>query len=118
MRNGEKKIQAAISQAEKTLQETASFGQEQIKSELESLTIDFESLVTKLGDAETSLTHALQGLQAYDKSCDALSKWLRNVELQIKDQDLKSTCQEKQSQVNKFKVRIIIFFYMQVLNIG
>ena len=108
MKTGEKKIQATISYAEKTLQETAPPGQEQIKTELESLNLEFEDLVTKLGDTHVSLTHAIEALQAYDKSCDSLLKWLKGVELQIKDQELKSTCQEKQAQVNKYKVRLII----------
>lgn len=118
LKTGEKKIQATISYAEKTMQETAPPGQEQIKTELESLNLEFEDLVTKLGDTHVSLTHAIEALQAYDKSCDLLLKWLKGVELQIKDQELKSTCQEKQAQVNKYKVRLIdiVCHLIQILN--
>jgi hypothetical protein len=39
------------------------------------------------------------------KSCDSLNKWLRDIEAQIKEHDMKSTLPEKQGQVEKYKVR-------------
>ncbi|KAJ8309205.1 hypothetical protein KUTeg_014079 [Tegillarca granosa] len=103
LRDGEKKVKNAHTQGEKTLPQTASHGQANIKTELESLAQDWEALANRLNDVQQNLMHALQALQAYDGSCDSLNKWLRDVELKIKDLDLKSTLRDKQEQVDKFK---------------
>jgi hypothetical protein len=69
------------------------------------MTQDYETLATKLGDTQQNLTHSIEALQAYDGSCDSLNKWLRDIEAQIKEHDMKSTLPEKQGQVEKYKVR-------------
>lgn len=104
LKDGEKKVKSAHTQGEKTLPQTAAQGQANIRTELESLAQDWEALASRLGDVQQNLMHAIQALQAYDGSCDSLNKWLRDVELQIKDLDLKSILREKQGQVDKFKV--------------
>lgn len=104
LRDGEKKVKAAHVQGEKTIPQTARQGQANINSELETLTQDYETVATKLGETQQNLTHAIQALQAYDGSCESLNRWLREVEAQIKEHDLKSTLPEKQAQVEKYKV--------------
>lgn len=105
MRDGEKKVKAAHVQGEKTIPQTARQGQASIHAELETMTQDYETLATKLGDTQQNLTHSIEALQAYDGSCDALNKWLRDIEAQIKEHDMKSTLPEKEAQVEKYKVR-------------
>lgn len=105
MRDGEKKVKATHVQGEKTIPQTARQGQAGIHAELETMTQDYETLATKLGDTQQNLTHSIEALQAYDGSCDSLNKWLRDIEAQIKEHDMKSTLPEKQGQVEKYKVR-------------
>lgn len=111
LRDGEKKVKATHVQGEKTLPQTARQGQAHINGELESVTQDYETLATRLGETQQNLTHSIQALQAYDGSCESLNRWLRDVEAQIKDLELKSTLPEKQAQVEKYKVSCLFDFY-------
>ncbi|CAC5416629.1 SYNE1 [Mytilus coruscus] len=92
LRDGEKKVEATHVQGEKTLPQTARQGQAHINGELESVSVtqDYETLATRLGETQQNLTHSIQALQAYDGSC-------------IKDLELKFTLPEKQAQVEKYK---------------
>ena len=40
----------------------------------------------------------------YDAAYDALHRWVKDMEVQVKDYELRSTLEEKESQLEKFKV--------------
>ncbi len=50
------------------------------------------------------MSGALQAWQEYDSLYDSLHKWLKDMEAQVKDLELKSTLDDKKSQLDKFKV--------------
>ncbi|KAL5008450.1 hypothetical protein ScPMuIL_014031 [Solemya velum] len=100
MNEAEAKIKSAHVQGEKTIPQTGAQGQDNIKRELDGLQQQWEVLSTKMDETQQNLAHALQSLNAYDGSCDMLNKWLRDVETQIKDVELKSTLKDKKIQVD------------------
>ena len=108
LREGEAKVKAAHVQGEKTIPQTAPQGQAHIRRDLEALTQDFEALATRMGNTQENLVHALEALTAYDGSCDQLNKWLREMEAMVKDTELKATLGDKQGQVEKLKVMLIL----------
>lgn len=83
---------------------TAPAGQSQIRREMDSLNHDWELYSTKLKDTQSGLEATKESWQEFDSMFDSLSKWVKDVELQLKDQELKSTLADKRSQVEKFKV--------------
>ena len=108
LRDGEAKVKAAHVQGEKTIPQTAPQGQAHIRRDVEALTQDFEALATRMGNTQENLVHALEALTAYDGSCDQLNKWLREMEAMVKDTELKATLGDKQGQVEKLKVCLLV----------
>lgn len=113
LKDGKNKVKAAHDKGKTTLPQTGKPGQGNIHHELETLTTEFETLATRLGDTQQNLTHAIQAMHAYDGSCDSLNKWLREVETQIKENDLKCTLPEKRAQVEKLKVNFVFKFVVK-----
>ncbi|KAK6181528.1 hypothetical protein SNE40_009363 [Patella caerulea] len=103
LRDGEAKINTAHLHGEKTLHTTGPHGQSIITHELSTLTQDWETLVERMGETQQGLMHAIQAVDHYDGTCEALNKWLREVEGEIKDVELKSTLNEKEAEVQKLK---------------
>ena len=90
--------------ADKSLPQTAPSGQQQIRHELDSLSHDWDLYTTKLTETLSGLEATKESWEEFDALYDTLSKWLRDMEIQLKDQELKSTLADKQGQVEKFKV--------------
>lgn len=101
---GESRIATVGERAEKTLPQTAVAGQQQIRRELDSLRCDWDKYSNQLTNSKQGLSEALGVLEEFDSLFDNLSKWLRDVEGQMKDYELKSTLADKEAQVEKFKV--------------
>lgn len=110
LREGEAKLKAAQQNSDKTLAQTSPQGQANIHRELDALQQEWDTLGKRMKDTQNSLVHAIKALETYDVSCEGLNRWLRETESQLKDYDLKSTLPEKQAQVEKFKVRVVLSF--------
>ena len=54
--------------------------------------------------AEEDLEHALLQWGDFETKFDSCSHWLKDMEQQVKNHELKSTLPEKKTQVEKFKV--------------
>lgn len=104
MKDGENKIKGVNVEGEKTIPQTAPQGQATLQQEMDSLIQDWETLINKMCDTQENIVHATHALENYDGTCESLNKWLREVEGQIRDYEMKATLNEKQTQVQKFKV--------------
>ena len=93
--------------SEKVLPQSAPPGQQNIRRELDSLNNDWSHYNNKMADTKDGLEKTRSAWEDFDGLYDVLSKWLRDMEGQIKDYELKSTLQDKRSQVERFKVFII-----------
>ncbi|XP_076463750.1 muscle-specific protein 300 kDa-like isoform X7 [Babylonia areolata] len=102
-REGEAKLKAAQRDSDKTLPQTSTAGQAAIQREMATLQQEWDSLTGRMASTQKSLQTAVQAVEAYDNSCDALSRWIRDTESQLKDYEMKSTLPEKQAQVEKLK---------------
>ncbi|XP_076442566.1 muscle-specific protein 300 kDa-like isoform X3 [Babylonia areolata] len=103
MREGEAKLQAAQRNSDKTLPQTSPQGQANIQREASTLQQEWDSLASRMKDTQHTLQHAITNLESYDVSCEALNRWLRDTESQLKDYSLQSSLPEKQAQVERFK---------------
>ena len=90
--------------SDKTLPQTAPPGQQNIRRELDSLNHDWSHYINKMSDTKDGLEETRSAWEDFDGRYEGLSKWLREMEGQIKDYELKSTLQDKRSQVERFKV--------------
>ncbi|XP_041351119.1 nesprin-1-like [Gigantopelta aegis] len=112
MSEGEQKLTSVRRQGEKVIPQTAAHGQHTIQQELDILKQDWERLGSSITDIEQSLGQAQQALVSYDSSCETLGHWLRETEAEVKDQELKSSLDDKINQVEHLKVTV----YHRVMN--
>ena len=103
---GEARICQVRSLGDKTLPQTAPSGQQQIRRELDALTHDWDLYSTKLTETLAGLEATKESWEEFDTLYETLSKWLRDMEIQLKDQELKSTLADKRGQVERFKVSL------------
>ena len=115
---GDSKVSQVKSLADKTLSQTAAPGQQQIKRELESLNFDWQKYASDLKETESGLQGALEGWNEYDSLYESLSKWLSDMEAQVRDYELKSSLPDKQAQVTKYKVSQVCFKHKDPLVAG
>ena len=54
--------------------------------------------------AEEDLEHAMLQWGDFESKFDVCSQWLKHMEQQVKNYELKSTLEDKKTQVEKFKV--------------
>ncbi len=59
----------------------------------------------RLKETDDGLHGALQAWDDFDLLYDTLHKWLKETEAKVKDCELKSTIEDKRSQLEKFKVK-------------
>jgi hypothetical protein len=104
LEDGEERIQKVKGLGEQTIPQTAMPGQAQIRREIDSLGHDWELFTTRAKDTQTGLESTKTAWKEFDAMFDALSKWIRDAETQLQDQELKSTLTDKRSQVDKLKV--------------
>lgn len=82
-------------------------GCEVLRREMDHLTSEWQDYNSRIQQAEEDLEHALLQWGDFETKFDACSKWLKNMEQQVKNYELKSTLPEKKTQVEKFKVRFL-----------
>ena len=70
---------------------------------------EWQDYISRIHQAEEDLEHAQLQWGDFETKFDACSQWLKNMEQQVKNYELKSTLPEKKTQVEKFKVRTLIF---------
>lgn len=105
LNEGKKKVDATIEEGEKTVSQTGVKGQAKIKSDLHKLTKDIENLKIECSENLDSVSQTVESLQSFDKECEELSIWLKDVKSRFTNPQLKSSLQEKQNQVAELKVR-------------
>ena len=84
--------------------QTAPPGCKQIERECDLLQHDWDQFIGQITSTNSCLDESLLSWQQFDKSFDALSKWLKETESQLTEYQMKSSVVEKKVQVEKFKV--------------
>lgn len=105
LNEGKKKVDATIEEGEKTVSQTGVKGQAKIKSDLHKLSKDLENLKIECSENLDSVSQTVESLQSFDKECEELSIWLKDVKSRFTNPQLKLSLQEKQNQVAELKVR-------------
>lgn len=103
--DGEKKLKLAKELSDKTAKHTSMPGCEVLRREMDHLQSEWQDYNSRIQQAEEDLEHALLQWGDFETKFDACSKWLKNMETQVKNYELKSALPEKKTQVEKFKVR-------------
>ena len=102
-KDGDSRISHLSEQNAKTQLNTSSAGKEILKKELDVLKSDWDGAISQAEDAQVALQAALQKWKEFEDTHNVLNNWLRSMEQQLKDFELRSTLEEKQEQVERFK---------------
>lgn len=85
-------------------------GREVVRQELRQLKIGWESLFDDLSATQRKLEVALVQWTSFDDSYGQVEHWLRDMESQLEGQlPLRSTLEEKKTQLQNYKVCWILF---------
>ena len=103
---GEAKISHVKTFAERTVPKTTTLGQTTIRQKVESLLVDWQNYQAKVTEGRHGLEEALHSWEDYDGMYEKLARWLKDMEGQTKEYELKSTLQDKKKQVDRLKVNI------------
>lgn len=103
--SGFAKLNQGIEAGEKLYQNTATDGREKVRQDLRQHKLAWESLADDLSSAQRKLEVALVQWTTFDDSYGQVEQWLRDAEVQLEGQTpLRSTLEEKKSQLQNFKV--------------
>ena len=102
-KDGESRLSHVSELNVRTQLNTSSAGKEILKREMEALRSDWDGAVAHAEDAQAALVSALQNWKEFEETHNVLNNWLRSMEQQLKDFELRSTLEEKQEQVERFK---------------
>jgi len=103
--SGFAKLNAAIEAGEKLYPNTATDGREKVRQELRQHKLNWESLYDDLSSAQRKLEVAVVHWTTFDESYGQVEQWLRDAERQLEGNvPLRSTLEEKKSQLQNFKV--------------
>lgn len=119
--DGEKKLKKTKELASKTASNSSQNGQEALKRECDHLESDWQDYLTRISQAEDDIKTALVTWGDFETKFTSCSAWLKQMEEQVKNYELKNTLQEKQNQIEKFKVHTPYFFYFvkcMLLHVG
>ncbi|ESO86156.1 hypothetical protein LOTGIDRAFT_167389 [Lottia gigantea] len=100
---GEKKLQNTLELGDVTAKNTSSQGREILKREIEHIQREWQDYLSLIEMSETSLEQAMVQWGDFETKFDSCAAWLKNMEQQVKNYDLKSTVGEKQAHVEKLK---------------
>ena len=95
--------------SDKTAKNTSMPGCEVLRREMDHMQSEWQDYISRIHQAEEDLEHAQLQWGDFETKFDACSQWLKNMEQQVKNYELKSTLPEKKTQVEKFKVRTLVF---------
>ena len=90
--------------ATKTLTNSSQSGCEVVKRECDHLECEWQDYLARISQAEGDIKTALVTWGDFETKFTACSAWLKDMEEQVKNYELKNTLQEKQNQIEKFKV--------------
>ena len=93
---------------DKTMPNTSIPGREVLKRSISSLESDWNTVMSEAEESKAGLEQALIQWQEFEAAQSALTLWISRTEQELKDVSLKATLDEKQEQVDKFKVFLII----------
>ncbi|XP_074648980.1 muscle-specific protein 300 kDa-like isoform X3 [Tubulanus polymorphus] len=100
--DGKAKVEEACIKGEKVLATCSEPGRVAVRKELDTLQKDFDEFVNETVETKAQVNKVLSGMEDYDENFNFLSHWMRDMEAEIRDYELKSTADEKKNQVNKF----------------
>ena len=103
--SGFAKLNQVVEAGEKLYPNTATDGREKVRQDLRQHKLAWESLFDDLSSAQRKLEVALVQWTTFDDNYGQVEQWLRDAEIQLEGQTpLRSTLEEKKSQLQNFKV--------------
>lgn len=102
---GEKKLKATKDLCEKTTKNSSQRGREVLRRDIDHLQSEWEDYLARIQQTEEDLQTALVQWGDFESKFAVCSSWLKDMEQQVKNYELKSSLKEKQAQVERFKVK-------------
>ncbi|KAK7104412.1 hypothetical protein V1264_019133 [Littorina saxatilis] len=100
---GEPKVKNVISLAQKVLPHTAPQGRDVVMRDTEALRADWEAFIMALAKTKSDLESCMDQWREFESWQEKCGGWLKEVEGRLRDIDLKSALDDKQSQLDKLK---------------
>lgn len=102
--DGDKKLTLTGELSDKCSKHTSMEGQDVMRREMDHLMTEWGDYLARIEQADQDLKDALRQWGDFESKSDMCASWLKEIEQRVKNYDLKATLQEKQSQMDKFKV--------------
>ncbi|KAK3090120.1 hypothetical protein FSP39_009339 [Pinctada imbricata] len=100
---GEPKVRNVVELSERVLPNTAPQGKDIVMRETDALKHDWEAFVNALQKTKSDLENCMDQWKEFDTWQDKVSAWLKELEVKVRETELKATLKEKQSQLDKLK---------------
>ncbi|CAC5416628.1 SYNE1 [Mytilus coruscus] len=99
----EKKLKATKELCEKTTKNSSQHVHEVLRRDIDHLQSEWEDYLARIQQTEEDLQTAMVQWEDFESKFSVCSSWLKDMEQQVKNYELKSTLKEKQTQVERFK---------------
>lgn len=100
---GDKLLTVCKANLDEALTGTSPAGQTSLKKEVEGENNEWLDFLKKCTDLQQSLNQFCNKFMQLENKVDELTNWIKNQELQVKDQSLKSTAESKLQHLNKLQ---------------
>ncbi|KAK0046935.1 nesprin-1, partial [Biomphalaria pfeifferi] len=100
---GEPKVKRVLELADQILPHTAAQGKEVILRETEALKDDWEAFIKALTKTKKELEMCMEKWKDFKSWNEKCSSWLKDLDSQLRDVELRATLQQKQTQLDKIK---------------
>ena len=101
---GQSKLSLTCQLGNTTSNNTSVQGRDVLQREMEHMQREWEDYINLMQHAETSLDQTMGMWGDFEAKFEQFAQWLKAMEAKVKGHELKNTSQEKQAQVEKFKV--------------
>jgi hypothetical protein len=112
MDQGHNFLRTVMETSERTLPNTNTRGCQIIRQEADGAKTEYENLLTEMSQAKRSLESALTSWGDFDRNYEQFHAWLTGMESKVRsDPELKADLPEKRSNLEKFKVLNVYYFF-------
>ena len=102
-KDGDNLLSKVHNLSEPTMATSNAQGKENIKRELDAFNSDWSGAQQNAEETNVMLQDLLKKWIAFEETHSGLSDWMRNMEVKVKEYDLKSTLEEKEEELQKWQ---------------
>lgn len=97
-------VNAAFEAGEKLYPNTSNEGRESIRHEMRSLRDTWDRFSDHLSNTQRQLDSSRMQLMSFDENFEQLNKWVDDMEVKMRESEMKTTLPEKKNLLQQYKV--------------